>query len=232
MLEKCFPYGLAINTSFYVAIFIFLSFFEQNDSLETISIIRNHADLSSAWICHQYMFWDVLPPLFLACMMFCCLYFWPAFHHPINCPPHASKSRIHLSESLQICLPHLSFRISVFSALLCHFFFGMSLFYFLLTLLQNSFTTIPNVFFHFHAFVPHFTRTSKWVVSAQRALETTSLNVMNVFSCLRPHFGRAFKWVVSAQRALETTSLNVTNFFFFSLSGLCPPLQAYIQMGS
>ena len=48
MLEKCFPYGLAINTSFYVAIFSFLSFFEQNDSLETISIIRNHADLSSA----------------------------------------------------------------------------------------------------------------------------------------------------------------------------------------
>ena len=118
--------------------------------------------------------------------MFCCLYFLPAFHHPINCPPHASKSWIHLSESLQICLPHLSFCISVFSALVCHFFFGMSLFYFFINPSTKFLYHHPKCFFfHFHAFVPHFKRTSKWVFSAQHALKTMSLNVTNVFSSLQ-----------------------------------------------
>ena len=105
----------AISTSFYVDIFSFLSFFEQNDSLVTISIIQKHSNMSSTLFYHQYMFsiWSSHQFIILWC-----LFLVPLASLCEMIPREPLPS----SESMQICSP-LQFAINKHFAMFCRIYF-------------------------------------------------------------------------------------------------------------
>ena len=105
----------AINTSFYVAIFSFLSFFEQNDSLVTISIIQKHSNMSSTLLYHQSVFSIRSSHQFIISW---CLFLVPlaSLCEMVLWGPLPS------SESIQMCSP-LQFAINKHFAMFCRVYF-------------------------------------------------------------------------------------------------------------
>ena len=105
----------ASNTSFYVAIFSFSSFFEQNDSLVTISIIQKHSNMSSTLLHHQYVFSIRSSHQFIISW---CLFLVPlaSLCEMVLWGPLPS------SESIQICSP-LQFAINKHFAMFCRIYF-------------------------------------------------------------------------------------------------------------